>query len=106
MAVALDTFDEEGAWHPKNKQIPSRRLAIAGLNTAYQLYEYPVNGPEPILFDFNKLSDGIQIDITYDQSFVWNTTETEGFYICTEKDVSKCNTKQEHGPGKWQKVNI
>ena len=104
MAVSLDTFDEEGQIHPRNKQLPSKRLATAGLNAAYRLYDYPVNGPEPSVINFEKLEDGIQVDITYDKSFIWDPTETEGFYICTENDVSTCNNIKARSL--WQKVNI
>ena len=103
MAISLDTFDEEGQIHPRNKQLPSMRLATAGLNAAYRLYDYPVNGPEPSVINFEKLEDGIQVDITYDKSFIWDPTETEGFYICTEKNVSTCNNIEVRSL--WQKVN-
>ena len=52
MAVAMDTFDEEichgrGGIHPMNKQVPSRRLAIAGMNVAYGFQNYDTHGPWP-----------------------------------------------------------
>ena len=52
MAVSLDTFDEEishgrGGIHPINKQIPSLRLAIAGMNVAYGFDKYDKGGPWP-----------------------------------------------------------
>ena len=103
MAVSLDTYDREYDIHPRNKQLPSKRLATSGLNIAYGLTEYPTNGPFPVLVDYNKLTDGIQIEITYDQPFLWNSTETEGFYICTKANPQKCNSEDEEGL--WHKVN-
>jgi len=101
MAVSLDTFDSVNGIHPTNKQIPSQRLAFAGLNVAYGLTDYPTNGPFPSLIDSVQLSGGIQVDITYDQTFSWNSKETEGFYICTEPDANTCNSE---GAGRWTKI--
>ena len=101
MAVSLDTYDEEYGIHPRNKQLPSKRLATAGLNVAYGLKEYPKHGPFPVFIDYNVLSDRIQIDITYDQPFTWNSTETEGFYICTDRS-HRCNDSGLNGL--WKKV--
>ena len=103
MAVSLDTFDAKNGIHPTNKQIPSQRLAFAGLNVAYGLTDYPTNGPFPSLIDSVQLSGGIQVDITYDQKFTWNSKETEGFYICTEPDANTCNSE---GAGRWTKVKM
>ena len=103
MAVSLDTYDREYDIHPRNKQLPSKRLATSGLNIAYGLTEYPTNGPFPVLVDYNKVTNGIQIEITYDQPFLWNSTETEGFYICTKSNPQKCNSEDEEGL--WHKVN-
>lgn len=62
MAVSLDTYDEETGVHPRNKVIPSKRLATAGLNIAYGLKEFPSNGPFPTIFDiFLRPSYGIQV---------------------------------------------
>jgi len=47
MAVSIDTFDEEFTLHPRNKQLVSSRLAIAGLNIAYGQKQYPSKGPFP-----------------------------------------------------------
>lgn len=47
MAVAMDTYDEASGIHPRNKQIMSERLNIAGLNVAYGMTQYPTNGPLP-----------------------------------------------------------
>ena len=103
MAVSLDTYDEETGVHPRNKVIPSKRLATAGLNIAYGLKEFPSNGPFPTNFDiFLRPSYGIQVDIAYDQPFIWNATESEGFYLCMEPSFADCMLKK--NIGLWQKV--
>ena len=53
MAVAPDTYDRienklRGGIHPRNKQTPSLRLAIAGFNVAYGFINYPTRGPWPM----------------------------------------------------------
>ena len=104
MAVSLDTYDEVTGVHPRNKVIPSKRLATSGLNVAYGLKEFPSNGPFPTNFDiFLRPSYGIQVDIAYDQPFIWNATESEGFYLCMEPSMADCNLKK--NIGLWQKVH-
>ena len=100
MGVSLDTYDEKTPIHPRNKQLTCKRLAVSGLNIAYGMKEFPTNGPFPITFDFENVSSGIQISITYDQSFTWNVTETEGFYTCNEVDPGNCSLTD----GLWKKV--
>ena len=100
MGTALDTYDKDSTIHPRNKQLPCKRLATAGLNIAYGLEEFPTNGPFPVVADYNQVSDGIQITLTYDQKFLWNSTETEGFYTCKEADPVACNVIG----GFWKKV--
>ena len=102
MAVSLDTYDEESGIHPRNKQLPSKRLASAGLNVAYGLTEWPTNGPFPEAVSFNKVEDDfIQVDVLMDQDFTWNDTETNGFSYCTADSLSTCNTRS----GQWNKVD-
>ena len=103
MAVSLDTYDKDNGIHPRNKVIPSKRLASAGLNIAYGYQDFPFNGPFPAVIDVNKLSDEIQIEITYDQPFTWNSNETKGFYICLESNILDCNVATTNSL--WQKVN-
>ena len=92
MAVSLDTYDEESGIHPRNKQLPSKRLASAGLNVAYGLKEWPTNGPFPETITFNKIDDNlIQVDILLDQDFTWNDTETNGFSYCITENLTMCN---------------
>ena len=101
MAVSLDTYDEESGIHPRNKQLPSKRLASAGLNVAYGLKEWPTNGPFPETITFNKIDDNLtQVDILLDQDFTWNDTETNGFSYCNTEDLTTCNANV----GLWLKV--
>ena len=101
MAVSLDTYDEESGIHPRNKKLPSKRLASAGLNVAYGLKEWPTNGPFPKTITFNKIdNDLIQVDILLDQDFTWNDTETNGFSYCNTEDLTTCNANV----GLWLKV--
>ena len=72
-----------------------------GLNVAYGLKDNPTNGPFPEAIKVEPLPDPngrLYVEITYDQPFTWNSTETEGFYVCTISDLTNfCN-------GGWQKV--
>ena len=101
MGVSLDTYDAEYGIHPRNKQTPSKRMALAGLNVAYGRTEFPTNGPFPVSVDITRLEEDIQIDIAYDKPFLWNVTESEGFYICHESEVGDCNNMN----GKWRLVS-
>ena len=101
MAVAIDTFSNGGI-HPKNKQLPSKRLAISALNVVYGQKEYPTNGPFPEFWDVSQISeDLLAVDIFYDQHFIWNVVESEGFYVCCQKSISDCN-----GEFGWEKVSL
>ena len=99
LALSLDTYDEDRL-HPRNKQLPSRRLACSGLNMAYGLKEWPLNGPFPETITFNQLPDGIQVDILMDQDFVWNNNETNGFAYCCSSTLTECNAEL----GQWKSV--
>ena len=61
MGVAIDTYDEEGGIHPRNKQLVSGRLAVAGLNVAYGMTDYPTNGPFPEVWNFAKVAEAVQV---------------------------------------------
>merc|ERR1719270_2395870 len=100
MGVAIDTYDEESGIHPRNKQLTSKRLAVAGLNVAYGMTDYPTNGPYPEVWNIVQLEDGIQVDILYDKPFKWNVVESEGFYACCLASVYDCNTRN----GAWDKL--
>ena len=100
MAVSLDTYDQESGIHPRNKQLPSKRLASAGLNVAYKLNDWPTNGPFPETITFNKIDEDIQVDVLMDQDFTWNDTEITGFSYCNAVDLTYCNAKA----AQWVKV--
>jgi len=100
MGVALDTYDEESGIHPRNKQLVSGRLAVAGLNVAYGMNDFPTNGPFPDVWNFAQLEDAIQVDILYDQDFKWNPVESEGFYSCCLDSIEDCNNRN----GAWDKL--
>ena len=100
MGVAIDTYDKESGIHPRNKQLTSQRLAMAGLNIAYGKTDYPTNGPFPESWNFVRLDNGIQVDIFYDKKFTWNVVESEGFYVCYLGTAYYCNIL----PAAWVKV--
>ena len=101
MAVSLDTYDEESGIHPRNKQLPSKRLASAGLNVAYGLKEWPTNGPIPGGITYSKIdNDLIQVHVLLNQDFTWNDTETNGFSYCNAVDFAYCNAEA----AQWIKV--
>ena len=102
MGVALDTYDKENGIHPRNKQLVSKRLAIAGLNVAYGMLEYPTNGPFPEVWNVIPFGNGlVQVDILYDKTFIWNAIETNGFSVCCLETISDCNNRN----GAWTKVH-
>jgi len=90
MATALDTFDAAdgypGGIHPRYKQIVAQRLAIAGLNVAYGMEEYPTSGPFPV----DLKEDGGVVTFVYDQDLFMYDAEISGFYYCPESPV-KCD---------------
>ena len=101
MAVSLDTYDEENGIHPRNKQLPSKRLASAGLNVAYNLKDWPTNGPFPETITFNQIDESIQVDVLMDQDFTYSDAETNGFSYCCSNDLDACNAQN----GQWMKVD-
>ena len=105
MGVAIDTYDKESGIHPRNKQLTTKRLAVAGLNVAYGLTDYPTNGPYPEVWNFVELEDEIQVDILYDKTFHWNVLESEGFYVCC-LDSDFDGTIIEACANAWVKVMI
>ena len=102
MGVAIDTYDQQNGIHPRNKQLSSKRLAVAGLNVAYEMQEFPNNGPFPEAWNFVQLSGGYQVDILYDQPIAWNPLESEGFYVCCLDSIEDCNNQE----SAWEKVKI
>ena len=82
-------------------QIVGERLAIAGLNIAYGMTDLPTNGPFFTNIDIETMPDGnFSITIDYDQSFEYDSSETNGFYVCCDYDMLECD---EHC-GRWQLV--
>eukprot|EP00092_Neocalanus_flemingeri_P011464 GFUD01012354.1.p1 GENE.GFUD01012354.1~~GFUD01012354.1.p1 ORF type:complete len:515 (+),score=111.79 GFUD01012354.1:182-1726(+) len=83
MASPLDTYDSKqgypGGIHPRYKQIVAERLAVAGMNVAYQ-YEAPYAPFGPIPSDF-QLED-MRMLITYDTPIIYKDAEISGFYAC------------------------
>ena len=70
------------------------RLAISGINVVYGMSEFPTNGPVVTDVSFFNNPDSVNIDITFDQSFEYNQTETNGFYgCCFDKEFDFCNSK-------------
>merc|ERR1712123_177173 len=85
MATPLDTYDSKegypGGIHPRYKQIVAERLAVAGMNVAYQYpTPYAPFGPVPFTTEFDKAS--MEMVITYDVPITYTNTEISGFYAC------------------------
>ena len=94
MGVSVDTFDQESGIHPRNKQLPSQRLAWAGLNIAYDQDTFPTNGPYPEAVIFAPTKLGIQADVLYDETFIWDDIETNGLYYCCAEEYLQCFDSQ------------
>ena len=45
------------------KQLPAKRLAIAGLSVAYQMTDFPAHGPFPTNFEIERLTGSILVQI-------------------------------------------
>ena len=101
MAVAFDTYDEEGGVHSRYKQIIGERLSISGGNIAYG-FDTPTNGPFPESFT---QIDGNQVEILYDQPFTYNNLETSGFWICCQ-EFDACNNQDDWGWYEMVKSNV
>jgi len=80
MAVAADTYDEEHGIHPRYKQVVGHRLAVAGMNVAYGVKEFPSQGP--VASSVNIQEDSGVFRLSYDQEFVYSDTELTGFFMC------------------------
>jgi len=118
MSVPLDTYDAESGIHPRNKQLASKRLSVAAMNVAYGQTNFSTNGPFPTNVEFtddgdccNKLifilliSQKIEFQfyfsgvfktakITFDEKFVFDVKESNGFYVCCDVDhYDQCDSK-------------
>lgn len=96
MAVAMDTYDEEGGIHPRNKQIVGERLGITGGNIAYGLTGNPSNGPFPTF-----ATNGAILTLEYplDAGITYDNSEISGFYVCCE-EYSTCDYEN----GRWTRI--
>ena len=103
MALAIDTY-YNGTEHPRNKQLTSNRLAVAGLSIAYQKSEYPSAGPFPISIDFSKNNDKISVEVNYDEEVIsYMPQENSGFFFCCgENNSSTCQGDQFVKASDWK----
>ena len=62
MAVSMDTYYQDEV-HPRNKQLPGKRLGIAGLAVAYKIPNLPTRGPFPASFDFHLAPHSMKVDL-------------------------------------------
>jgi len=105
MSSPLDTFDPKegypGGIHPRYKQIAAERLAIAGLNVAYGLPEFPSNGPFPaeVILAISKEMQAV-VTVIFDADITYNDVEISGFYYC-EEDIDACD---EGTDTKWVEI--
>jgi len=93
MSSPLDTYDSKegypGGIHPRYKQIVAERLAVAGMNVAYQYQApYAPYGPVPSTSVFDQLK--MTHVIYYDVPFTYTNTEISGFYACTN-NAEECD---------------
>lgn len=88
LAVAVDTYDEENGIHPRYKQVVAERLAVAGLNVAYGMSQFPASGPtapQP------RLVDTSQVQFEFDRPVTFDSSELTGFYSCCGGDCPTTN---------------
>ena len=100
MSVSIDTYDAESGIHPRNKQLVSKRLAIAGLNVAYGKTEFPTNGPFPKSVQFSSAGLVSVAEIFYDEPIIFDVKEFGGFYFCCQADYQTCDDTNS-----WQPVS-
>ena len=63
MAVSMDTYYQDEV-HPRNKQLPGKRLGVAGLAVAYGIANLPTKGPFPTSFQFHAAAHSTKVFIT------------------------------------------
>ena len=72
-------------------QIVGERLAIAGLNVAYGMAEYPQFGPFLNgIYHVEDLGDSVAIGIFYGPNLKYNPVDNSGFYYCAV-DYQTCD---------------
>lgn len=74
------------------KQIIGERLSYAAANIAYNMTEYPINGP--FIENLNFLQN--HYELIFDQPFTYNNAEISGFYVCCNS-TAICDTDK----GDW-----
>ena len=62
MAVSMDTYYQDEV-HPRNKQLPGKRLGVAGLAVAYGIPNLPTRGPFPASFEFHPAAHSTKVCI-------------------------------------------
>jgi hypothetical protein len=88
----MDTYDARSEQHPRNKQLTSKRLAIAALKVAYEKTEFPTNGPFPKSIQFTPAGPvSIVAEIVYDKQMIFDVKEFAGFYFCCQADYLTCD---------------
>ena len=60
MAVSMDTYYQDEV-HPRNKQLPGKRLGVAGLAVAYGIPNLPTRGPFPATFHFHAAAHSTKV---------------------------------------------
>jgi len=89
MAVSMDTYYQDEV-HPRNKQLPGKRLGVAGLAVAYGIANLPTKGPFPTSFQFHAAAHSTKVDITWDESpLIYNPIDNSGFFFCCGEDFEK-----------------
>ncbi len=78
------------------------RMALAALNVAYEMTEYPWEGPRPTTTSVNINEDGTKtVLMTFEDGvFTYTPVENSGFYACALTDDIECDNT----PGSWTLV--
>ena len=94
MAVSIDTYDftptpvyNNTGLHPRYKHIIATRLAVAGMNVAYNHSDYNSGGPFPT----NISIVGSEIRINYDQNLEYKMVNSSTFFFCS-LPLSSCDS--------------
>ena len=107
LALAIDTYitDDEGVGqiHPKNKQLPAKRLGIAGLNVAYGMKQFSTKGPFPVEISKTRDEEKDVYVITYDEDPIYyKPIDNSGFFFCCSEDDSfDCRGDQPASADHW-----
>ena len=105
MAAAMD---DDIDLHPKNKRLPSSRLAWAALNQVYgDMYNStdqapPLRGPQPL--GVVVTSDNATLTITFDAKLEPVLREEDRFMICCLASVAQCD--MHHYNEGWEGLTV